>query len=202
MTHNGISRRTVLIGGLGLTAAAAVAGGGYGLVEASVLPGKYWIDRVLGACGAPPPPPARALPTRHETRFLSAYRRREVSMVTLIPAGLTSARGLGVVVALHGLGSDAAGTAATLAAAMASAAIPASRARSLAVIAVDGGGTYWHRRADGDDPFEPMAQQLRMRLTRLAGHRPAGGIETGCHDHAFWARNLPAALAFLSPHLA
>lgn len=304
MTHNGISRRTALIGGLGLTAAAAVAGGGYGLVEASVLPGKYWIDRVLGACGAPPPPPARALPARHETRFLSAYRRREVSMVTLIPAGLTSARGLGVVVALHGLGGDAAGTAATLAAAMASAAIPASRARSLAVIAVDGGGTYWHRRADGDDPpgmilhevlpraaalglrtarvgivgqsmggygallfaeqhaaavgavaaispaifasyadatradprsfdgtadfarndvvaqltalrempvfvacgsddpFEPMAQQLRMRLTRLAGHRPAGGIETGCHDRAFWARNLPAALAFLSPHLA
>jgi S-formylglutathione hydrolase FrmB len=307
MTHNGISRRTVsrrtvLGAGLGLTAAAGVAGGGYGLVEAGVLPGKYALDRVLGACGGPPPPPDGPRPARHEARFFSAYRRREVSMVTLIPAGLSSPRGLGVAVALHGLGGDAAATARTLATAMA--ALPAGRARSLAVVTVDGGGTYWHRRADGDDPagmirhevlpraaalglrtariavvgqsmggygallfaeqhpaavgavaaispaifgsyadarradprsfdgaadfgrndvlahltalrgmpayvacgqddpFEPMARQLRMRLCRVAGHPPAGALEAGCHDRAFWSRHLPAALAYLSPHLA
>jgi len=307
MTHNGISRRTVsrrtmLAAGLGLTAAGAAAGGGYGLVEAGVLPGKYALDRALGGCGGPPPPPGGPRPARHDARFFSACRRREVSTVTLIPAGLSSPRGLGVVVALHGLGGDAAGTAGALATAMA--ALPAGRAPSLAVITVDGGGTYWHRRADGDDPagmivhevlpraaalglrtgrvgivgqsmggygallfaeqhaaavgavaaispaifgtyadarradpgsfdtaadfgrndvlahltalrgmpvyvacgqddpFEGNAMQLRMRLTRLTGHRPAGGIEAGCHDRAFWARHLPAALAYVSRHLA
>jgi hypothetical protein len=52
-----------------------------------------------------------------------------------------------------------------------------------------------------DDPFEPMAQEPRARLTSVAGLRPAGGIEAGCHDDAFWARNLPPALAFISPNL-
>jgi hypothetical protein len=41
----------------------------------------------------------------------------------------------------------------------------------------------------------------RARLTSVAGLRPAGGIEAGCHDDAFWARNLPPALAFISPNL-
>jgi S-formylglutathione hydrolase FrmB len=303
MTGRGISRRTALFAGLGVTAGVALAGGGYGLVEAGVLPGKYRVDALLGACGSPPAPPSGPLPTRRQTSFMSARRRREVTMVTLIPAGLSSPRGLFTVIALHGLGGHAVDTAGSVANAMAS--LPADRARSLAVITVDGGGTYWHlrkpahddpqgmiihevlpraaalglrtsrigvvgqsmggygalllaeqfpaavgaaaaispaifatyadaRRADPgsfdgaadfdrnnvlaqltalrttpvyvacgrDDPFEPMAAQLRTRLTRLTGHPPAGAIAAGCHDHIFWARNLPAALEFVEPHLA
>jgi S-formylglutathione hydrolase FrmB len=174
------SRRAALAAGVGVAAAAAVAGGGYGLVEAGALPGKYRVARLLGACGSPPPPPHGPLPGRHETQFYSAYRRRQVSMVTLMPAAARSPRGLGVgglgvIVALHGLGGDAAATARALALAMASAQIPRAQAGRFAVITVDGGSTYWHRRADGDDPqgmilheVLPRAAELGLRTERIA----------------------------------
>jgi S-formylglutathione hydrolase FrmB len=339
-----ISRRAVIAAGLGVTATGAAAGA-FGLVEAGVLPGKYRLAGVLGACGSPPPPPRGPAPAWQETAFWSAYRRRMVRMVTLVPAAAASARGLRVVVALHGLGGDAAATAGHLRPAMTAAA-----ARSFAVITVDGGNTYWHRREDGDDPlamiihevlpraaarglrterigivgnsmggygalllaerlgsappssgsappspsappstgsappppgsappstgsgpgqgpvprasapaaaavvasspaifasyadaraadpgafdgqadfarnnvfsglsalrrvpawidcgsddpFAPMTLQLRARLERLAGHPAQGGIEPGCHDNAFWARELPTELQFLGRQL-
>jgi hypothetical protein len=30
---------------------------------------------------------------------------------------------------------------------------------------------------------------------------PGGGIRSGCHDDAFWNRNLPSTLHFLAAHL-
>jgi S-formylglutathione hydrolase FrmB len=316
LTAPGISRRAALIAGLGVAASGAVAAGGYALVEAGAVPGKYRLARLLGACGSAPPRPHEGLPVRHETQFWSARRQRRVSMVTLIPAGASSPRGLGVVVALHGLGGAAAGTASALALALASPQIPRQAGR-FAVITVDGGTTYWHRRADGDDPqgmiihevlpraaalglrtgeigivgdsmggygavllaerlgaaraapstasvtagsgalagaapgvaavaaispaifasyadarqadfaandvfahldalrhvpayiacgsddpFEPTAALFRARLGRLTSKAVAGTVASGCHDYAFWARNLPAGLTFLSAHLA
>ena len=301
-----VSRRAVLAAGIG---AAAAAAGGYGLVEAGILPGKYQLSEALGECGAAPPPPRGPLPTREDAVFWSAYRNRVVRMVTLIPASAKVTRGLGVVIALHGLGSDALGAAGLYAPAMTAAGVT-----RFAVIAVDGGGTYWHRRADGDDPlgmishevlpragaqglavarigiigysmggygalllaerlgagsggrgarpgsavaavaaaspaifasfqdaqaadpggfddpgdfarndvlaglpalrgvpawvacggtdpFEPVTQLLRSRLGELAGSPPAGGIDAGCHDEAFWARSAPAGLRFLARHV-
>jgi len=295
----------VLAAGIGVAAAAA---GGYGLVETGILPGKYQLAQALGECGAAPPPPRGPLPAREDAVFWSAYRNRLVRMVTLIPAAATAAP-LGVVIALHGLGSDALGAAGLYAPAMTAAGIT-----GFAVIAMDGGGTYWHRRADGDDPlgmishevlpraagrglavarigiigysmggygslllaerlgagtagqgarpdagvaavaaaspaifasyqdaraadpggfddpadfarndvlaglpalrgvpawvacggtdpFEPVTQLLRSRLGELAGSPPAGGIEAGCHDEAFWARSAPAGLRFLARHV-
>jgi S-formylglutathione hydrolase FrmB len=49
-----------------------------------------------------------------------------------------------------------------------------------------------------DDPFEPEATRMRDRLAAITGRTPEGGILPGCHDDAFWARNLPAALTFLA----
>jgi S-formylglutathione hydrolase FrmB len=301
-----VSRRAVLAAGIGVAAAAA---GSYGLVETGILPGKYQLAQALGECGAVPPPPRGPLPAREDAVFWSAYRNRLVRMVTLIPAAAKAARALGVVIALHGLGSDALGAAGLYAPAMTAAGVT-----GFAVIAVDGGGTYWHRRADGDDPlgmishevlpraagrglavarigiigysmggygalllaerlsaasgghgarqdasaaavaaaspaifasyqdaraadpggfddpadfarndvlaalpalrgvpawvacggtdpFEPVTQLLRSRLGELAGSPPAGGIEAGCHDEAFWARSAPAGLRFLAWHV-
>lgn len=305
-----------------MAAAGVLAGAGYGLVEAGELPGRYQLAKVLGACGSAPPPPAGPLPVRHTEQFWSEYRHRQVTMVTLVPARAPSLHGLGTVVALHGLGGDAAGTARSVARAMAAGQIPEPDRDRFAVITVDGGTTYWHRRADGDDPlgmiihevlpraaalglatgrigivgesmggygalllaerlggagtistaaaaatagsapgpqaaavaaispaifasypdarradsrsfdgpadftsnnvftqisalrripafiacgtddpFEPQARLMRERLTRLTGHPPAGLLTAGCHDVAFWARNLPGGLTFLSTFL-
>jgi len=52
-----------------------------------------------------------------------------------------------------------------------------------------------------DDPFQPEAALFRARLAALTHHQVPGGIVAGCHDDAFWARNLPAALQFIAGHL-
>ena len=52
------------------------------------------------------------------------------------------------------------------------------------------------------DPFLAVTQLLQARLRRLTGREPAGGIDAGCHDAAFWARGAPAELQFLSQHLS
>jgi S-formylglutathione hydrolase FrmB len=318
----GLSRRSVLVGGIGLLVAAG-AGAGYELVQDGTLPGKYALARLDGACGSAPPGPAGPRPRRMEVTFRSAHRRRVVQMITLLPAGAPSGRGgLGTVIALHGSGATAA-----VMAAQAGPAMTAARVTGLAVICVDGGDTYWHRRADGDDPvgmilhevlpraaaaglatgrigiagesmggygalllaerlaaaargsggrtgaaagagagpagtspavaavaalspaifasyadaraanptsfdspadfarndlfaglgalravpawiacgqddpFEPETALLRARLGRLTGRPVPGGILSGCHDDAFWQRNLPAALEFIAAHL-
>ena len=305
------SRRALMLAGLGVIVAGGA--GGYELVQDGRLPGKYTLARLDGACGAGPPRPRGALPIRRETTFHSAYRGRAVTMVTLIPAGLSTARGLGVVIGLHGDGATASDLARQLSPAM-----TAARITGFAAVTVDGGDTYWHKRANGDDPlgmishevlprlaaaglatarigisgesmggygalllgeqlagqaaessrgdaggrprpaavavvspaifasyrdavaanrrsfdsqadfarnevvanaaslrdvpcwigcgsddpFEAEAARMRDRLAAITGHEPAGGILAGCHDEAFWGRNLPTALTFLAGHLA
>jgi S-formylglutathione hydrolase FrmB len=53
-----------------------------------------------------------------------------------------------------------------------------------------------------DDPFEAEAEDLRARLAALTGRPVPGGILAGCHDDAFWQRNMPAALGFAGAHLS
>lgn len=288
------SRRAILVGGVG-AAVVAGAGAAYELVQRGVLPGKYALARLDGACGSPPPPQRGTPPARADVTFYSAYRRRTVTMVTLAPAG---AAGHPVIVGLHGAGSDARQLASLLSPAM-----TAARIARLAAVTVDGGDTYWHRRADGDDPLgmiihevlprlaaagydasriaivgdsmggygalllaeqaahrklgvtavaalspaifatysdaiaaspqsfdspadfarnnvlaaaaalrdvpswiacgsdDPFATEtarLRAKLAAVSEREPAGGILSGCHDDAFWARNLPNALTFLA----
>jgi hypothetical protein len=90
-------------------------------------------------------------------------------MVTLRPAGAD--RAAGVVVALHGLGADAASTAAVLAAAMTAA------GTEMTVITADGGTTYWHRRADGDDPQGMILHEVLPRAAAMG--LPTAGPSTG-----------------------
>jgi S-formylglutathione hydrolase FrmB len=305
------SRRAVLLGGV--AAAAACVAGGYELVQDGVLPGKYALARLDGACGSAPPAPAGPPPGRQSDTFYSSYRRRQVQVVTLRPHNADQAT-LGLTIALHGSGGSAASMADQVAAAMTSTGITA-----FAVICVDGGDTYWHPRADGDDPvgmilhevlaraaaaglstsrigitglsmggygalllaerlagavgtvpssaaartaapraaavaamspaifasyqdaraanggsfdsaadfarnnvvtglaalravptwiacgaddpFEPETSQLLSRLAAISGHRVPGGILAGCHDNAFWARTMPAALRFIGTRL-
>jgi len=165
-----LSRRTVLAGGAGLAAVACVAGG-YELVQNGTLPGRYKLARLTGACELAPAPLAGPLPSRHQVSFRSRYRHRNVQMVTLIPAAAASPAGLGVVIALHGSG----GSPATLAPGMARAMSRAHVTR-FAIICVDGGETYWHQRADGDDPAGMIVHEVLPRAAAAGMHTGRIGI--------------------------
>lgn len=182
-----LSRRAVLAGGVGLAAVAGVAGG-YELVQDGALPGRYALARMTGACGSALPRPAGPPPSRHEVSFHSAYRRRTVQMVTLIPAGVASLRGLGVVIGLHGWGGSAASMATNVTASM-----TRSRVTTFAIICVDGGKTYWHEQADGDDPIGMIVHEVLPRAA-AAGMRTArigvGGESMGGYGALLIAERL------------
>jgi pimeloyl-ACP methyl ester carboxylesterase len=151
-----VPRRAVLLGGIGL--AAACVGAGYELVQNGALPGKYTLARLDGACGSEPPAITGPLPRRQVESFFSEYRHREVQMVTLIPAGAAGTRELGVVVALHGAGGGAVSMANLVGPAMTRA-----KVARFVTICVDGGDTYWHKHADGDDPVGMIVHEVLPR---------------------------------------
>ena len=149
----GISRRALLAGGL----ATGLAAGGatYALIEASLLPGKYQLARILGACGTDPALPSVTPGRVLMSRFHSAYRRREVEMAIMLPPGLH--RTLPVTLVLHGLTSSAR-DAVTLGYPWF---LAAGQLRPMALVAVDGGSTtYWHPRANGDNPLGMLVNEV------------------------------------------
>ncbi len=203
-----LSRRAVMLIGLGVI----VGGGalGYELVQDGSLPGKYTLARLDGACGTGPPRPHVALPIRRETSFHSAYRGRAVTMVTLIPAHVPAGRGsvtrgLGVVIGLHGDGASASDLARQLSPAM-----TAAQITGFAAVTVDGGDTYWHLRANGDDPLGMIIHEVLPRLAAagLATERIGicgesmggyGALLLGEQLASTGGRPRPAAVAPVSP---
>jgi S-formylglutathione hydrolase FrmB len=99
------------------------------------------------------------------TTFASAARGRQVSMVVIRPAG--SRRDLPVCVVLHGRGDDAERSITLLGLDVSLAAAARAGVPAFALVAVDGGETYWHRRASGDDPERMILDEVRPRLTGL-----------------------------------
>jgi acetyl esterase/lipase len=152
-----VSRRSVLIGGAGLGVVLAGGALGYELIQNGTLPGKYELARLDGACGSAPSAPSGPAPSRRVVSFFSTHRRCQVQVITLVPAGV-SPHGLGLVLALHGSGSNAAGMAGQMAPAMTDAGV-----RGAAVVCVDGGDTNWHTRADGDDPIGMILHEVLPR---------------------------------------
>ncbi|MEI7714860.1 MAG: alpha/beta hydrolase [Mycobacterium sp.] len=141
------SRRTVL----GLGAAAALgAASAYGLGFAA---------------SASEAAPAAAAPTMVSGSFVSAARGGITTNWSIArPPGQTKA--LRPVIALHGKGSDAAtvmagGVEQGLAQAV-DAGLP-----PFAVVAVDGAGSYWHKRASGDDAGAMVLDELIPMLPGL-----------------------------------
>jgi enterochelin esterase-like enzyme len=163
-----ISRRALLIGGLGGLGAFAAAGGtGYALVENDVLPGRVRLAKALGRCGDGSAPPAASTAVQRIT-WRSEHRRTDVTATVVLPAAGRNLRGLPVAVALHGSAGDGASTVRSLAL---DRYLPDAVARGgvppFALVAVDGGpDTYWHARADGDDPLGMIVDELLPRLRR------------------------------------
>lgn len=173
-----LSRRAVL----GLGASATLGAVGAYALDMALLP------RTSRAAPAPPigtnvplaparpldpPPPAQAAPTMTTGSFVSAARGGITTNWAIArPPGQTQP--LRPVIALHGKGSDAAtvmagGVEQGLAQAV-NAALP-----PFAVVAVDGGGSYWHKRASGEDSgamvldeLIPMLDSQRLDTSRVA----------------------------------
>jgi S-formylglutathione hydrolase FrmB len=163
-----LSRRAILRLGVG---AAAGAAGAYALGTALRVPstsvaGPPVAMTSAGAPLAPPPPlepPPTAAPTYVDGSFVSAARGGvPTNWAIARPPGQTTA--LRAVIALHGKGQDAAGVMAGgveggLAQAVAAGIPP------FAVVAVDGGGGYWHKRADGEDSGTMVLNELIPMLS-------------------------------------
>lgn len=205
-----ITRRALVLGGLGgIGAAAATGGTGYALVESEVLPGKVPLDRALGRCGSVPAPPPASVRTETMT-WRSAHRRATVTATVVPPAADRSPRGLPVVVALHGTGEDGASLVRKLALdhylpdAVARGGVP-----PFTLVSVDGGpDTYWHPRASGDDPLGMIVNELLPRLRdrgARTGRVGAIGWSMGGYGALVLARRLgrarTAAVVASSPAL-
>jgi S-formylglutathione hydrolase FrmB len=160
-----LSRRTVLRWGVG---AAAGAAGAFALGTRPSDPGPPAHPVAMTSVDAPLAPPAplqpapAAAPTYTSGSFVSAARGGVATNWAIArPPGQTAP--LRPVIALHGKGSDAAtvmagGVEQGLAEAVAAGLPP------FAVVAVDGGGSYWHKRASGEDSGAMVLDELLPML--------------------------------------
>ena len=162
-----LSRRAVLRLGIGAAAGAAGAFAlGSTLQEPLTAPPVAMTG--VGTPLAPPVgplplEPAAAAPTYVTGSFTSAARGGvNTNWAIARPPGQTAP--LRPVIALHGKGSDAAtvmagGVEQGLAQAVAAGLPP------FAVVAVDGGGSYWHQRASGEDSGAMVLDELIPMLS-------------------------------------
>lgn len=161
-----LSRRAILRLGTGVAAGAAGAYTLGALLPAGPQPSAPEIAMTgVGAPLAPPVPlePAAApAPTMTTGSFVSAARGGvDTNWAIARPPGQTAP--LRPLIALHGKGSDAAtvmagGVEQGLAQAVAAGLPP------FAVVAVDGGGSYWHKRTSGEDSGAMVLDELLPML--------------------------------------
>jgi poly(3-hydroxybutyrate) depolymerase len=170
-----VSRRAFVFGGVGLGAVVVTGGAGAVLVEEDVLPGKVRFDRAIGRCRGLPAAPATPGVVQLQT-FRSSRRGTDVTAAVVLPAGVTSVRGLPLVLALHGNGGTGPGTAGGMKLDRYLTQACAGRP-PFAIVAVDGGpNSYWHRRANGEDPLGMITDELLPRLDRQGARTGRFGV--------------------------
>ena len=163
-----LSRRALLRLGAGTAVGAAGAYAFGSMLDSG--PSTAMPRVAMTSVGAPlaPPPPldptpaATAAPTMVTGSFVSAARGGVATNWAIArPPGQT--KPLRPVIALHGKGSDSASVMAGGVekglAEMAEAGLPA-----FAVVSVDGGGSYWHKRASGEDSGAMVLTELLPML--------------------------------------
>lgn len=116
------------------------------------------VGAAAGAAALRLSPPASAAPTYVDGSFVSAARGGVTTHWAIArPPGQTAP--LRPIVALHGKGQDAAGVMAGGVENGLAQAVDAGIA-PVAVVAVDGGGGYWHERASGEDSGAMVLDEL------------------------------------------
>lgn len=195
-------RRTLIFGGVAAAALAGVAAGEY----TEVLPGGVTLRRMLGLTGPDgsiPDVPAAVVATR---QFPSQARGRLVTVVAMSPID-TDPAGLPVCLVLHGRGNDAQGMIALGLPQFLTAAVRGGMP-PIAVVAVDGGDSYWVANTPTDDPQAMLTAELPGWLATLGLRgQPSAvlGISMGCFGALVYARCRASAplraAALLSPAL-
>ncbi|MEZ0164521.1 alpha/beta hydrolase [Kineococcus sp. LSe6-4] len=147
------SRRALLAG----TAGVLVVGGAGALAVGDPL--RAGLRRRLGIGQVDVTAPAAGAPAPVYTTSASTARGRDVTWGWAGPPG-HGPRDLPVLLTLHGRGADAHAAFEQLGMHEFLAAHVAAGGPPLAVVSVDGGSTYWHPRADGDDPLAMLATEL------------------------------------------
>lgn len=197
-----INRRTVLVSGL---AGVGVLGAGLLGVLEGVLPGETVLRRAMGMVGEDGAVPAVAGVPVQVRRMASAARGTDVDVVTMVPTGVEPGL-LPVCVVLHGRGSGAQGMVDLGLPSFLAAAIGAGVA-PFALVAVDGGDSYWVARDRADDPQAMLRDELPgwLRSSGLTAPPAAAlGISMGGFGALVYARDRGTSaptVAVLSPAL-
>ena len=203
-----LTRRKVLLFGLGGAGVVAVGATGLELVSHSVLPGRSLLDAVDGACDVATPSLAASAPgpSRSGT-FFSRARRRTVGYTIAYPPGHGPGDALPLVVALHGYGANHTNTLSALSPAHALALrVDDVALAPMAMVTVDGGGGYWNPHPR-DDPMGMVVDELVPMCRALGLGRPPQcigtmGISMGGYGAILFAEKYPAlfaAVAAISP---
>jgi S-formylglutathione hydrolase FrmB len=193
-----VSRRTVLLGGLGALVAAGTAGVALEWDNPRVV-------RLLGRCGDTPALPEGGYRTVTGTFDSTAMGATVPWLVALPPDHDPDHEKLPLVLCLHGAGADAD----KVGSAVGFPAYAGQAGRRVALAAPGGGESlYWHPRADGRDPlrwaleeFLPMAER-RFGVGGTRANRGAIGWSMGGFGALLVAQQRPdlfSAAAALSP---
>jgi S-formylglutathione hydrolase FrmB len=175
-----MTRRGAIVG----TAAGAVAA----VAGARGLPLHTWYDDVTGACGPSGPAPPRSAGTRV---ILGTLRSRYVAEPVDYAVGLPPRHaGTAAAVCLPGRGSDARWVMDTLHAVD----FVAAAGLRYAVAAVDGGESYWHRRASGEDRMRMLLEEFLPLVRTRFGLSPRAimGWSMGGYGALLAAERRPA----------
>jgi pimeloyl-ACP methyl ester carboxylesterase len=166
-------RQALAAGALGTVAALA---GGAGLVQAGVLPGRYRVGRLLGACDVGGPPPATAAPgPLRLASFPSRRRGRAVGYGIAWPPGSGPGRRLPVVLLLHAAAGDERTPFDRLRLHHHLAEAVAAGVPPFALASADGAGSGWRPTA-GDDPLGMVVDELLPLLSGLGLGTGPGGL--------------------------
>jgi enterochelin esterase-like enzyme len=154
----GMTRRGFLVGG-GLAAAVLVAGG----IAWRAVPWRYWLGAAGDAVGVDVPSATRV--TRQDFRLDSRFVDESVDYSIAWPPGSEPGDPLPVCFALPGRG----GAPPTGFADFVAAAVREDESPPYAVVGVDGGISYWHRRKTGEDRLSMLLEELVPLCARRYG---------------------------------
>jgi len=204
-----VTRRRVL--GLGVLGVGVVAGAGAGLfelVDHSVLPGHQVLVNLLGRCDVTVPPSTYApLGPSESGTFFSQARHQTVGYTIAYPPGHGPGDVLPLVIALHGFGANHTNALAGISLGQALALEVGGRPLSpMAMVAVDGGGGYWHAHPHDDSLGMLTHELLPLCQSKGLGVAPEKvgviGVSMGGYGALNLAEHEPhliAAVAAVSP---